>query len=516
VRILLLNAPVLTVQEPWFDEPDFVRTSLAFLAGYLRANDSHEIYCLDAKFERLDFEQTLNRIIEIKPDVVGLTAFTNEIKPCAYIAGKIKSVLPKAITIIGGAHFTALPAVTLKEFPSFDIGVYGEGEITFLELCRAINLNSDLSEVKGVCYRENDKIIINDPRDRSLILDSFPMPAWDLFPPAKIYHIQTLRGCPFNCVFCMNHNGKVARKLSVKRVIDEMEFLIQYGAEQISFGDELFSVDVDRTHVLLDEMIERKIGEKIKWDIQTHVGYVDDSLLAKMKKANIDRLEMGVETGDESALKRMGKATNVQMIKNAFALAHKHKIKTGSFLLIGQPNETRRTIYQTIKLGIKINPTEPIIGTMVPYPGTEVSKMAVEGNGGYRLLSFNWDDYSKQINYSLAFNNISLKTIKIAQFLGYLLIFLFNGRILDFTRFIFKYQKAGFKFILSIFKSSTSEKVNLPSDYAFFTSGNYRVQNSDILSARMDWKKTQIEELRKARLNSPNLLEEQKPVVQYQ
>jgi hypothetical protein len=115
VRILLLNAPVLTVQEPWFDEPDFVRTSLAFLAGYLRANDSHEIYCLDAKFERLDFEQTIIRIIEIKPDIVGLTAFTNEIKPCAYIAGKIKGVLPKAITIIGGAHFTALPAVTLKE-----------------------------------------------------------------------------------------------------------------------------------------------------------------------------------------------------------------------------------------------------------------------------------------------------------------------------------------------------------------------------------------------------------------
>jgi hypothetical protein len=212
----------------------------------------------------------------------------------------------------------------------------------------------------------------------------------------------------------------------------------------------------------------------------------------------------------------MGKATNVQMIKTAFSLAHKHKIKTGSFLLIGQPNETWRTIFQTIRLGIKINPTEPIIGTMVPYPGTEVSKMAVEGNGGYRLLSFDWDAYSKQINYSLAFNNISLRTIKMAQFLGYILIFLFNGRILDLGRFIVKYQKAGFKFILSIFKKTPTIKTSLPVDYNYFTNGHYQVQNNDMLTARMDWKKTQIEELRKARLNSPNLFEEQKPAVNYQ
>jgi hypothetical protein len=153
---------------------------------------------------------------------------------------------------------------------------------------------------------------------------------------------------------------------------------------------------------------------------------------------------------------------------------------------------------------------------MVPYPGTEVSKMAVEGNGGYRLLSFDWDAYSKQINYSLAFNNISLRTIKMAQFLGYILIFLFNGRILDLGRFIVKYQKAGFKFFWSIFKKTASTKTAKPIDYNYFTKGHYEVQNYDLLKARMDWKKTQIDELRKARLNSPNLLEEQKPAVQYQ
>ena len=515
MKILLVNAPVLSVQEPWFDEPNFVRTSLAFLAGYLRANDNFEIHCLDAKFERLNFDQTIQKIIEINPDIVGLTAFTNEIKPCAYLAGKIKSQLPNVTTIIGGAHFTALPLVTLKEYPSLDMGVYGEGEISFLELCRALRIGGELAEIKGVCYRKGIQILINDPRERTIHLDDFPMPAWDLFPPAKTYHIQTVRGCPFNCVFCMNHNGKVARKLSVQKVIDEMEFLIQLGAEQISFGDELFSVDSERTHALLDAMIEKKIGERVKWDIQTHVAYVDDALLSKMKQANIDRLEMGVETGDEVALKRMGKATNVKMIKHAFDKAHKYDIKTGSFLLIGQPNESRKSILQTLKLGIKINPTEPIIGTMVPYPGTEVSKMAVEGYGGYQLLTFDWDAYSKQINYSLAFKDISLNTIKLAQFLGYIVIFLFNGRFIDLFRFFIKYQKAGIKFLTSFFKKKSAALNHQPEDYMKYTSGNYQVKNEDILNARMDWKKYQIEELRKVKDSNPSLLDEQKPVVQY-
>jgi anaerobic magnesium-protoporphyrin IX monomethyl ester cyclase len=515
LKVLFLNPPVLTVQEPWYDEPDFVRTSLAFLAAYLRDKDAFVIYCLDAKFERLNFEKTIERISEINPDVIGFTAFTNEIKPAAYVAAKAKMILPNVINVIGGAHITALPSVTLKEFPSFDVGVFGEGEITFLELCRALRCKTDLSGIKGVCYRRGKDILINSPRDRSLNLDSFPMPAWDLFPPANTYHIQTIRGCPFNCVFCMNHNGKVARKNSVQRVIDELNFLIDYGAKQISFGDELFSVDMVRTHDLLNEMIKHNIGQRVKWDVQTHVAYVDDELLAKMKEANIDRIEMGVETGDEAALKRMGKATNPEMIKKAFRLAHKHKIKTGSFLLIGQPNESLSSICKTIKLGIKINPSEPIIGTMVPYPGTEVSKMAAEGKGGFQLLTYDWDAYSKQINYSLAFNNISLNTIKLAQFLGYFSIFIFNLRFFDLIKFLIKYNVAGFNLLFSFFKRKTSLSKSKPLDYDELTSGFFQVTGQDILNARMNWKKTQVEEIKKTKESNPALLEEQKPVVKY-
>lgn len=514
MKLVLINPPVISLREPWFDTPNFVRTSLAYLAGYLREyNKNIDVYCLDAKYEKLTFSEVIDYCKKLNPDIIGLTAFTNEIKPAAYTAGLIKKNFPKITTIIGGAHITALPIQTLNEFPSFDIGVFGEGEETLLELCAAINDNKKLHGIKGVVFREDGKIVKNNERPRILDQDSIPIPAWDLMPPSDLYYTQTVRGCPFNCIFCLNHNGKVARKRNVESVIEEMEYLIARGAKRISFGDELFSVDMKRTSDLMDKMIEYKIGERVKWDIQTHVAYVNDELFYKMKAANIYRCEMGVETGDDLALKRMGKSINREMILKAFNLARKHNITAGSFLLIGQPNETHKTIWETIKIGIKVNPSEPIIGTMVPYPGTEVAKMAATGEGGYKMITTDWDNYSKQINGALELTSISRWQLDFYQAIGYVLIFLVNFRFKDFFNFLWEYRKAAYAlFSKIIFNKSNPENVLKPIDYEEIINSNSKFTKLDMLESRIYWKKVQSDEVKNAKEKMPSLLLEQMPI----
>ncbi len=516
-KILLINPPVLAVFESWFDEPKFVRTSIAFLAGYLRKHGNYEIKCLDAKFEKLTFAEVTEIAVNWEPDIIGFTAFTNEIKPAAYQAGLIKKRLPDTITVIGGVHVTAIPEQTMREFPSFDIGVVGEGEETFLELCNALFNRVDLKKINGLVYRTSitSSLVITNPRPRILDPETIPFPAWDLLPPAEEYYIHSIRGCPFNCVFCLNPNGKVARKRGVKNTVEEMEWLIRdFKPKRISFGDELFSVDMKRTEELLDLMIEKKIGEKVSWDIQTHVAFVNDALLARMKTARLEKLEMGVETGDEIALKRMGKATNAEMILKSFRLAKKHGIKTGSFLLLGQPNETHRSILKTIRLAIKINPTEPIFGTMVPYPGTEVAKLAAKGEAGFRLLTTNWDEYNKQLNGSLEFTNISRRALEWYQIIGYVSVFIANFRLLDFLKFFLKYSSGAIKLFTKAFtgKKSIREMMNMPADYEEVINSPSEISLEDMISARESWKHVQSTEIKRARKLAPHLLEEQMPV----
>ncbi|GIT31455.1 MAG: hypothetical protein Ct9H300mP1_35010 [Planctomycetaceae bacterium] len=92
-------------------------------------------------------------------------------------------------------------------------------------------LGDDLSQVAGLVYRpdtnDTDRLVQTAPRPRLLDQELLPLPAWDLFPPMKSYWLQTIRGCPFNCVFCMNHNGRIARSRSVKNVIEEVRWLVE-------------------------------------------------------------------------------------------------------------------------------------------------------------------------------------------------------------------------------------------------------------------------------------------------
>lgn len=510
-KICLVNPPVLAVLEPWYDEPDFPRTALAFLAAFIKDIEGVEVKIIDAKFENLSFDETLKSILEFNPNMVGFTAFTNEIKPAGYLAFKVKKENKNITTLIGGVHVTAIPKQTLKEFPNFDMAVVGEGETPLKELCLHYlkRGKENLKEIKGLCFREENDIILTGHAIRILDLDTMPMPAWDMFKPAPTYFIQTLRGCPFNCQFCMNPNGQVARKRSVENVMFELNYIINnFKPKHISFGDELFSVDMKRTHSLLDAMIEQKIGEKVTWDVQTHVKFVDQEMFYKFKKANVERVEIGVETGDVEIMKKMGKGISMSKILDAYNFARNAKVPIGTFFIIGQPNESTESINKTIDLAVKLNPDLPMFGLMTPYPGTEVAKLAAKGEGGYRLKTKDWDNYSKQLGGALEFADLTKRQIEWFQIRAYTTVFLSNGRFKDFFKLIWEYRIGAIqllkKFLLG--KKDLQEKSNKPDDYSDAFINDFKVKNDDFISSRAIWRTQQKEEMQRTRKEMPKLL----------
>lgn len=515
LKIVLINAPSLGIIEPWEDAPEFGRNSLAYLAGFVRQFPFFEVKIIDAKFEQLSFKEVITIVSGFHADIIAFTAFTNEIKPCAYLAAKLKELQPNLISVIGGAHLTALPIQTLKEFSSFDIGVVGEGEITFIELCKAVREKRDLNSVLGLVLRENEYFKQTPPRERILDQDIIPMPAWDLMPRANVYWIQTQRGCPFKCVFCMNHNGRVARKTGIEKVMDEIEYVIDtFHPEWIRFGDELFTVDINRTMQFLDEFIKRGFGDKVKWDIQTHVNYVNYEMFLKFKEANCTQVDLGVETGDIELLRKMGKGTDIKKIRTAFDSAKKAEVTTGSFFLFGQPNETPKTIISTIKFAVKLNPDIPMFGIMVPYPGTKVAKLAAENKEGFMNLSYDWDQYRKQIGGAVTFASLSRNKLELFQLIGYISVFFFNFRIKDFFKFLYKYREEAvnvFKKIIML-KDSIDHVLKKPQDYDAVLNGN-KISSSEMQASFDNFDEYQKRELLRTKKLRPDLLKEQLAVV---
>jgi len=145
----------------------------------------HKVTLIDADVEEMSVDDVINEIKKIKPDIVGTTATTPIYASARMILDKTKEFDNNIITILGGFHITALPERTMKESKSADYGIIGEAEETFKELLKKIEKKQDVSKIKGISYRKDDKIIINPRREPIKDLKTLPLPARHLLKTYK-------------------------------------------------------------------------------------------------------------------------------------------------------------------------------------------------------------------------------------------------------------------------------------------------------------------------------------------
>jgi len=458
--VCLVNPPPHRIQEPMYDRPIYVRPALACLGATLRQAGA-EVDLIDAKFERLSAADVIARVRRHRPRVVGLTAFTNEIKPAAELAAQVKRALPDTLTVVGGVHVSALPEQTLAEFPSFDVGCIGQGDHTVVELVEAAEAGRDLAEVPGLVLRAGGTPRRTATREQEPVVEDLPQPAWDLLPDARRYHLMSARGCPFACNFCMNPNGRKVRGRTTAQVIEEVEAVLRRHRPgdpiNVWFDDEIFTVNRRRTHAICDAMRSVGLERRARWFAQTHVNVIDLPLLRKMKAAGCQRIGLGIESADETVLREMGKGSTVARAAEACRQAEQVGLPVETYFIIGHPGETVASAKRSIDFAVDINPQIPIFGIMVPYPGTPVSRMAAAGEGGYRIISDDWNDYNKQIGGAVEFDNLSRFELEWLQATGYLKVFLANRRYRDLGEFVWTYRRQSLTILKKWLRSTVSE-----------------------------------------------------------
>jgi len=440
--VLVKTSPEEIVQGGWYRMP---LLGLGYLAGYLRARGV-KAGIVDAMFDRLSLEETVQRVVDAAPRLVGLTAMTHEIRRAAEVASAIRRQLPGAIFVIGGPHCTALPERTLEEFDVFDFGVFGEGEETLLELWLALERGESgaaLEKIAGLVWRRGGQAARNKARPWIRDLDALPQPAWDLYGPSEVYQIFASRGCPFQCIFCMRVLGDEARFRSPKNVVDEFEAVVErYHPREIDFSDETFTLRRGWTLEICDELIRRGLHRSVRWFANGRVNTVDEELLRRMREAGCARIGFGIESGNEEILRAAHKGTSVAQVEKAIAACKRVGLQVEAFYILGFPGETRRAALDTIRLAARLNTTTAAFGIMVPYPGTRVAEMAARGEGGYRLLSRDWSAYDKHLGNALELATLSRRDLERLQARAYLWFYLRNLRIKEFARFVWDKRKA--------------------------------------------------------------------------
>jgi len=444
---------VALVQPPPRSEFDkhwarFAGLGIAYVASSLRAA-GHEIDMLDGKLAHLTVDDIVQRVREGKPDLVGITCMTVEYPRAVQIATRIKHDRPDLPIVVGGAHVNAVGRQALEEGP-FDYACVGEGEYLVRELAEALERSIDTSAIPGLVSRKSGEIVTSPLRPPPEDYDALPFPAWDLFRPVSTIPLITHRGCPFRCVFCSHNSGFKPRYRTPRNVLDEVEEILErYRPSRIRIEDETFGLHMGRTKKILEEIIARGLHRQITFSAQTRVDRVDEEFMQLLKTANFETLELGVESGNPDVLRETQKGITLEQVERAVALAKANDLRVWCKFILGHPNETPKTIRDTIDFIARIDPHKLSVSIMTPFPGTPIHDMALRGEGGYRLLSGGWEDFDKYSSGVLELETVSLGRLKRYQIECYVNMYLRNRRFQELGRLAVANRAVGWEMLTS-------------------------------------------------------------------
>ncbi len=302
-----------------------------------------------------------------------------------------------AFVVMGGFHPTALPEEVLK-LSCVDVVVIGEGEETFRELV----LNGPSPEVKGIAYREGDRIIYTDPRPTIQNIDSIRFPLRTLRPSRygekggaySIDTIYTSRGCPWSCSFCANdqmHKGWRGR--SAENVVEEIALLHDpKNKKLLKIWDANFLTNIGRAEKICDLMIERGLTN---FRIMTETRAKDlvraERILGKLRQIGLSKVGLGIESPSEATLALMNKKNSLGDVARAITLCREHNIGAEGYFIIGHYTETIEDTIVYPDFARSLGLRQALFMIMTPYPGTGIFK---EYKDEGKISSFDWDLYN--------------------------------------------------------------------------------------------------------------------------
>lgn len=366
--------------------PPLPPTDLMYCASMAKQNA--ECTIKDYSVEGGTLETLAKDIKKLSPDIILVNVADTTFKTDMQAFETAKTIKPEILTVATGAHFLTESKNILKSNPALDVIIRGEPEIPFSKIVQG----EDFETIKGLTYKKNNQIFENEDAPFLENLDELPFPARDLInndlyirpdTDEKQAIIRVEAGCPNNCFFCLatKVSGSKARYRSSENIISEIkECKEKYGINNFVFWSDLFTADREKVLDLCRKISAEKLN--INWSANSRVDTIDEELLSAMKNSGCNLISLGIESGSQEILDKIGKRITKQQAENAINLCHSNNIKVFAYFVIGLPWEAEKNILETIDFAIKLNPDYVNFYTATALTGSRFFDYIKENNLG--------------------------------------------------------------------------------------------------------------------------------------
>ena len=386
---------------------------MALIVYFLREN-GHETLMLDAECSKLGIEEVYEWCQRNPADLVAINSTSYSRFDAVDLARMLKKDGVRWI-VLGGHHYSHMPAETLQQYPFVDFIISGPAENPLLQLCNVLDKEKAVQYIHGVCYREDGRVVSipGSAKDELKEPERLPFELFDISSYSTydellfLYsdmHRQNIeqgrtvtyflsRGCPYNCYFCAN--VKYWRRVCFRRIdytICEIASLKEkYGITHFIMIDPSFTLDRAYTFEFCQRLIQERLD--IKFFCSTRVNLIDESLVDLLVQAGLNCIQFGIESGSQRVLNGISKRIRLDDVREKIQICLKKGLIVKGYFMFGHPGETEGDILKTINCAKELyNKSE---GMFVPvsmftdiYPGSKLEKIA-RGNG--RLdKDFSW------------------------------------------------------------------------------------------------------------------------------
>ncbi len=311
-----------------------------------------------------------------KPDIIGFSCYIWNIEETIKVIKMLKKIDSSLTIVIGGPEVTYDVREWLERIPEVDYIVIGEGEETFKQLLFKLQSQESVKEVSGLAFKENDQFVINPQRNK-LDLKEVPSPfrfKEDIPQLSKrVTYIETSRGCPFSCQFCLSSIEVGVRYFDREKVKDDIRYLMDNGAKTIKFVDRTFNISRSYAMEMFQFLIdEHRPGTVFQFEITADIMRPEViEFLNENAPAGLFRFEIGVQSTNDATNELVMRKQNFSKLKRTVTLVKDGgKIDQHLDLIAGLPEEDYNSFRQTFNDVFEMRPEELQLGFLKMLRGT--------------------------------------------------------------------------------------------------------------------------------------------------
>ena len=301
----------------------YIHSSLSvwylFASSKKLCNENIELSVVEGTINETE-DAIVDRLLAEKPDLIAFSSYIWNIKTVLSVSEKIKTATPKIKILLGGPEVSFNQREVLSENSFIDFISSGEGEKSVPFFISAL-MNETDTDIKGISQRKGENITVNECE--VLSADDIPSPYCEEYFASlknRIAYIESSRGCPFSCAFCLSGKEGKVRLFELSKVKENILSLVNNGAKTVKFVDRTFNCNKNHAMEIL-LFIKENYGKSIPSDVCFHFEIAADimseelfEIIAEMPVGSV-QFEVGIQSFNENTLRRINRKTDLCKVK---------------------------------------------------------------------------------------------------------------------------------------------------------------------------------------------------------